>query len=1275
MSIAEEGSFSRPGKEPGSSTERPAEEHSSLSRSPHPGEGPAGHEHPCHGGEAPGGLGRPGGRRPSPGRPPARPSSPSSSNFKASGKLGSSSTWSASASWSGPVLRRLLLAFCLAVVACVALLLLAGKALGATPAPAFTVHSFAYPANFSESGNTQCLAHFEDRIALCDGYQITIPNTGALRTDGTAITIKDTLPAGLEAKSVRLFVLAPEVGSVDRSSTCTLVPLSCKFRGEEVEGVKRPGILKPDEALEMQVFVTVKAGTTGPLVNTASVSGGGAPAASGSSTNQISAEAAPFAANLSTYIAGLDGAPETQAGGHPYEFTTRFEQNSEIRPSPESQLITTSTEDLKDAVVNLPLGFIGSATAAPTCKFSQLVSAAGCPADSVVGHIYTEPEALASVNSAIYNMLPERGHAAEFGFADVLNNTHAIYASVVPTSEGYVLRATTPDIPQVALTDAVATFFGDPAAKDESSATPVAMFTNPSSCTGQPLLTSSQADSWQRPGRLTPEGSPDPTDPDWQTSSSQSPAVTGCEALAGLFQPTISASATNTQADSPTGLDVDIKVPQEQNPETLAVPPLRKAVVALPAGMTVNASSVNGLEACSLAQIGISAAGQPNAAAPSCPEASKIGSVELETPALPAEACKEAKSLAECPDADEREKTPLKGSIFVAKQSENPFHSLLAIYIVIDDPRTGVLVKLAGEVKADSSNGQLTAVVDNSPQFPFSELRTHFFAGATASLATPAACGSYTATSELTPWSAPQSGPAATPSGSFQITQGAGGGSCSSAFAPAFQAGAQSTQAGGFTPFSVSFSRSDADQQLGGISVTTPPGLLGVLKSVVRCPEPQAAQADCGPESLIGESSVAVGTGPAPYWVKGGQVYLTGPYDKGPFGLSIVTPTTAGPYTLTGNGGPGREIVRASIRIDPATSQITVLSDPLPTILEGIPLQIRTVEVTIDRPGFMFNPTSCNPLSVTAAISSTQGATAPGQSPFQATNCKALAFKPIFAASTQAKTSKANGASLKVKIAYPSTGPAEANVARVDLEIPKILPTRLTTIQKACTEAQFNANPAGCPAASAIATASVQTPLLANPLTGPAYFVSHGNAAFPDVEIVLQGEGIELIVDGKTQIKNGVTFSHFETVPDAPFSSFEFNAPQGPFSIFGANGDLCGAPVKLPVKMSAQNGATFSQSTNVEVQGCASSIKIASKKIRKRTITLKVTLPAAGKLTATGKGLSKVSKTAKGRATVTLTLKAKGTKKLKSKVKLSFVPAAKGQKKLTASLGVRVSRG
>jgi hypothetical protein len=315
-----------------------------------------------------------------------------------------------------------------------------------------------------------------------------------------------------------------------------------------------------------------------------------------------------------------------------------------------------------------------------------------------------------------------------------------------------------------------------------------------------------------------------------------------------------------------------------------------------------------------------------------------------------------------------------------------------------------------------------------------------------------------------------------------------------------------------------------------------------------------------------------------------GNVFLTGPYRGAPFGLSIVTHAVAGPFDL------GNVIVRAAVNVDPHTSQIVVTSDPLPTILQGIPLDLKTVNVTIDRPGFTFNPTNCSPLSVTGTIASTTGASAAVSSPFEAANCANLPFKPSFRVSTQARTSKANGASLDVKV---SQKPGEANIQRVDVTLPLALPARLTTLQRACTEAQFNANPAGCPAASNVGMATATTPVLSMPLTGPAYLVSHGGAAFPDLVVVLQGEGITIDLTGNTDIKKGITYSRFETVPDAPIGSFELRLPEGPHSALAANtpgkakGSLCSSKLSMPTTIAGQNGAVIHQSTPIKVTGCA----------------------------------------------------------------------------------------
>ncbi len=1039
----------------------------------------------------------------------------------------------------------------LAVVA--ACLVSAGTATAVTPAMNVTIGAVAFPSGFSAADTARCLSTVTQREGvnvLCDAYRVTVRETGSVGTVGP-LTLTDSLPPGLTARRVIFYWSGLENGQGAKTDLaeglgCTTTPVRCTF----------PIALEPGQTLTMMVYTTVDSASQGSLTDTAAVSGGGVAEASTSVQNEIGVTP-PFGASLTSYLSGLDGAPDTQAGDHPYEYALRIELNDEFRftPNEGDAIEATSVQDVKDVVIDLPLGFLGSTRAAPQCTFAQLSShisngVGGCPVATEIGQIVTLPDTLNGVHGPLYNMVPEHGAAAEFGFVDVTAGAHVLYSSVVPTPAGYVLRTTSPDIPQIAMSAIEVTLFGDPAARDESGNNPVALFTNPSQCTGEPLKTSIHLDSWQSPGSYNADGTPDFNDPNWAAGTAESPPVTGCDQL--QFEGSIGAQLETAQADSPSGLGFELKVPQSEDPGTLATPPLRKAVVTLPAGVSVNPSSAGGLQACSPAQIGLGSNAQPT-----CPEASKIGVVELTTPLLAG---------------------VLQGSVYLATQGENPFHSLLAMYMVVDDPTTGVLIKSPGRIDPDPATGQLTTTFDELPQFQFSDLKLHLFGGARAPLSTPAGCGTYTTTSSLTPWSAPDSGPPAEPSDSFQISTG-----CVTGFNPSFSAGTTDNQAGAFGPFTLTLSRGDQDQNLAGITVTTPPGLLGVLKGVERCPEPQASQGTCGQSSLIGHTTVAAGTGPDPYWVQGGQVFLTGPYKGAPFGLSIVVPAVAGPFNL------GNVVVRAAISIDPHTAQITVASDPLPTILQGIPLDIRTVNVTIDRAGFMFNPTNCESLSVGGTLSSTQGATADVSSHFQAANCANLPFRPLFAVSTQAATSKKKGASLIVKGTFPA---GEANIHSVAVTLPKQLPARLTTIQQACTEAVFNANPASCPVGSNIGTATARTPILANPVVGPVYLVSHGSAAFPDVVAILQGEGVTVDLVGSIDIKHNITSSTFAAIPDAPIASFALTLPEGPHSGLAAvvpakaKGNLCGQSLTMPFTITGQNGAVVKQTVKIAVTGC-----------------------------------------------------------------------------------------
>ncbi len=529
-------------------------------------------------------------------------------------------------------------------------------------------------------------------------------------------------------------------------------------------------------------------------------------------------------------------------------------------------------------------------------------------------------------------------------------------------------------------------------------------------------------------------------------------------------------------------------------------------------------------------------------------------------------------------------------------------------------------------------------------------------------------------------------------------------------FSPSLTGGALNVNAGAFSPFDATFSRSSGEQNMQSIEVHLPPGLSGILTGVELCPEPQANLGECGPNSLIGETTVSVGVGGEPYTVSGGKFYLTGPYngtsgctvgtpDCAPFGITFVVPAKAGPFDFanTKNNHPACDcvLVRGKIEVNPLTAAITITSNPpgtpgaIPTSIEGVPLEIQHVNAITTRNDFQFNPTNCNKMEVTGTIHSSVGGTGTIGVPFQVTNCANLAFKPTFAASTSGKTSKADGASLTVKLTYPNTPQGtEANIAKVKVDLPKQLPSRLTTLQKACVAKVFEANPANCPAASIVGHAKAITPILPVPLEGPAYFVSHGGEAFPSLIFVLQGYGVTEDLVGTTYIsKAGITSSTFKAVPDVPVGTFELTLPQEPYSALAANlpanarGSFCGQKLALPTAFVGQNGAEIHTSTPLSVTGCKPALGIVSDSVKGTKATIVVSVPAAGRLLATGKGVStgrgKAAKAGDVRVQVTLTkaeqafLRKHARRKLTAKINLRFTPS-KGAK-LTTSVTVLIA--
>jgi hypothetical protein len=911
------------------------------------------------------------------------------------------------------------------------------------------------------------------------------------------------------------------------------------------------------------------------------------------------------------------GNPFTQAGGHPGDVSVQVQFNHHLDTDPEDEFVEFGAgqvpdgETVKDVLTITPPGLIGNPTPLPKCTTEQLAGGGKgnplglgneptCPIDSQVGLVTLETNLTFEVGASfpLYNMQARPSVPASFGFQ--VTGSPIILDATLRSDGDYGITVSSRNIPEaLRLWEIDATFWGVPADPSHDAQRcdyggtgflnacdgelaqgphpaglpPVAFLRMPTRCTqpGEGLETSVSVDTWENPGAFVTDGFTSHLPPSFPEAPGPVQGTTGCEQVP--FDPSFSATPVSpAHAGSPSGFRFELSMPQSNDPNGIGEADLRSVKVTLPAGVRVSPSSANGLSACSEAQIGFLGAGfaEPNPIRfnqdePTCPDASKLGTVTVSTPLL---------------------EKPLEGTVYLAAPHENPFGSLLALYLVVKGP--GVIVKLPGRVELDPSTGQITTSFQDTPQLPFSDLAVDLDAGPRAALTLPTACGTYTTHALLTSWS----GATTTSDSSFTLSEGPNGGACApQGFAPAFTAGTTSPLAGGSSPFGLQLSRADGEGELGSLStLTLPPGLLADVASVpVRCTEAQAAAASCPAASLIGHLSTGAGAGPDPFYVTG-DLYLMGqfaggPFKGDPFGVAAIVHAQAGPFDL------GNVVVRDGIQIHDDGS-VAIQGEPFPTILQGIPLQLRDIRVMLDRAGFALNPTNCNPLQLTAVAGSTEGQSASVSSRFRAGECHALAFKPHFSASSSGKTSKANGASLDVKLSAgqgPNGNPREANIAKVDVQLPTQLPSRLTTLQKACTEAQFNTNPAGCPAGSNVGSAIARSPILASPLEGPAVLVSHGGQAFPDLVLILQGEGIVLHLTGHTQIKHGITSSHFDTVPDAPISSFELKLPEGEHSALAANGNLCKSRPAMPTTIWGQNGAVIHQNTNIKVTGCPKS--------------------------------------------------------------------------------------
>ncbi len=931
----------------------------------------------------------------------------------------------------------------------------------------------------------------------------------------------------------------------------------------------------------------------------------------------------------------------TQAGGHPLDLTTVLAFDGEQVEGIGKEKYEVPTADPKDVVVDLPPGLLGDPMAVPRCSLTLLLGGERkmCPADTQVGVARVRWfGGVKEILGPIVNVVPEAGQSAEFALENTQKIPFLETGRLVRTANGtcgtllepsrgcYGFAVSANNIPTGEPIEIEQTFWGVPAdpshnpmrglfcAKltaayplcpepkggpneggEASGVEPVPFLTWMTDCAAGPEFATLRADSWENPGTVG-------LNQEYIGYTGALPvefaSATGCNLL--KFEPSLEIKPDTLLADEPVGLTVKLKVPLNEEPGTNATPQLRDSAVTLPEGMSISPGAVDGIAACEEhGPHGIDITGPESEvtgsngelrlAAGHCPSASTVGTAEAITPFLP---------------------VPVKGHVYLAKpgcggvgqepctEKDALDGNLYKLYLELGGSgeleNTGVHFKVPGYVEANPATGQLTTKFLDTVQAPFSELKIELAGGPRASLANPAVCGAASASADFTPWSAPGTTPQgnqvagtadATPSSPPFIVLGC---TVPTAFAPGFVAGTVTSQAGQLSPFTLDLSRKDREQYVKGIQVHTPPGLLGMLSSVPLCEEPAADAGDCPEAAKIGTTRVASGAGAHPFEIEG-EVYLTGPYRGAPFGLSIVTHAVAGPFNL------GLVVVRATIRVNPENSTLTITTDEsgpyaVPQDIFGVPLRLQRVTTNIDRPNFMFNPTNCGPLQVSATISGSQDGKAIVTSPFAVGGCKSLAFKPQFTALTSGHTSRKLGASLDVRLSYPHNAiGSDSNVARVKVDLPRNLPSRLTTLQKACRAATFASNPAACPAASIVGTVKSTTPVLPVPLSGPVYFVSHGGEAFPSLIVVLQGDNVRVDLTGTTFInKAGITSSTFRSVPDVPVNTFELYLPEGEYSALAATGKLCQekAQLVMPTEFVAQNGAVMRQKTKIAVTGC-----------------------------------------------------------------------------------------
>ncbi len=887
--------------------------------------------------------------------------------------------------------------------------------------------------------------------------------------------------------------------------------------------------------------------------------------------------------DMEVTFTGPDGEVSMQAGSHPFAMNTAFDVN--LTEEEGKAFVDGAIRDLD---VELPPGFAGKPTATPRCSNLDFITKPKgpfeppeCPNSTAVGTVKVtfaggtpeevEEAKLFAEPASVYNLTPPPGAAAKLGFwaADV---PVTVLLGVNPNPPYNVIASlrNTPQLLEVAWSSF--TVWGNPAdpahdtergkcirsqQQDACPANvPVEPFiTMPRSCTG-PLQTVFSATPWWEGDHLEPTipGTP------FEGTATTPPGATGCGKLG--FGPEITAQPTTLAAQSPSGMDFSLEVNDEglTNSSGIAHADIEKAVVTLPKGMTTNPAIAEGLEVCTEAQLAKETA--KSASGEGCPNASKIGTIEVKTPLL---------------------EESVGGSLHIAKPYENPFGSLLALYLVLQNKELGISIKQPLKVIPDPETGQLTTVAEDLPQLPYSSFTLHFREGTRSPLATPAACGTHEVKAVLTPSSG---GAPVTSTSTFQIITGPDSGPCPTGGLPPFKpgliAGTLNNAAGKYSPFNLRLFRSDSEQEFTRFSIKLPPGITGKLAGIPYCPDAaiEAAKLKTGTEeeqnpscpisSLVGRTLVGAGVGPSPAYAPG-KVYLAGPYNGSALSIAAITAAKVGPFDL------GTVVVREGFKIDRQTAEVFVDatgSDPIPHIIDGIVVHARDIRAYMDRPDFVLNPTSCERTSTASTLlgsgldfaSEADNNPVVVSTPFQAADCAALGFNPKLDLRLIGGTKRGAHPAFRGTVTMKR---GEANISYARVTLPRSAFLDQGHINTICTRVQYAAEQ--CPAGSVYGYAKATTPLLDGTVEGPVYLRSSEHN-LPDLVAALRNGEIRFDLVGRVDSLKGRIRNTFETAPDAPVDKVTLTMQGGSKGLIINSTNLCKGKHRAIAEFEAHNG-------------------------------------------------------------------------------------------------------